>query len=226
MQLPMNRPARRSTAGALRQGVVLAVGASLLVGGCTDEAQKKPAGVSSQELCDGTLDAEARAALGRLSGADRFTELPGMNDAGESNAFSVSRAVDHLHDEPGLRSKCRVYPTDDDSDFPLVEIQFLAALQHPAPLTAAHGGMVPFRVGAYAAVGKNGADLYFACTTTGTGASASGDTPYVKAEMLSPSLGTRDPRDRMVILTSVARAVARAAGCAEEAGLPRTVAQG
>ncbi|MGW5769545.1 hypothetical protein ACWEVY_10410 [Streptomyces longwoodensis] len=182
--------------------------------------------MSSQELCDGTLDTEARAALGRLSGADRLTELPGMNDAGDSNAFSVSRAVGHLHDEPGLRSKCRVYPTDDDSDFPLVEIQFLAAPQHPAPLTAAHGGTVPFRVGAYAAAGKNGADLYFACTTAGTGASAGGDTPYVKAEMLSPSLGTRDPRERMVILTSVARAVARAAGCAEEAGLPRTVAQG
>ncbi|MBV7698093.1 hypothetical protein [Streptomyces sp. TRM70350] len=176
--------------------------------------------MSAQQICDGTLDTNARTALERISGTKRFSELSGKNEASEPKEFSTTRAVKHLHDEPTQRSKCSIYKTSGENDFPIIEIQFLAAKQHPEPLEEATNNLVPFPLGSYAAVGKNGADLYFECTTSGTEESFIGDTPYVKAEMFSPSFGSRDPRDRMVILNSISRAVASKAGCASQADLP------
>lgn len=85
---------------------------------------------------------------------------------------------------------------------------------------------MPFAVGTYAATGTNGADLYFACVTSGTANSFIGNTQYVKGEMTSSSSPLRsdtDARDHMVILNSIARAVAAKAGCASKARLPAKV---
>ncbi|WP_329363675.1 hypothetical protein [Streptomyces sp. NBC_01483] len=201
--------------------------AALFVSGCSGSSgEEQPAGVAARQLCDGTLDAEATAAVERLSGTKQFTELTGTNESGEPNKFSVARAVKHLHDETTRRSRCNIYKASGDNDFPVLQIQFYAAKQHPQPLKEATRNLVPFAVGTYAATGTNGADLYFACTTGGTANSFIGNAQYVKGEMtssFSALRSTSDAREHMVILNSVARAVAAKAGCAAEARLPAKV---
>ncbi|MER6344196.1 hypothetical protein ACWC10_07315 [Streptomyces sp. NPDC001595] len=183
-------------------------------------------GVTARELCDGTLSVDAAGALGRLSGAEAFTELTGTNAAGEPNTFSVTRSVAHLHDETTERSSCAIYEATEGSDQPLLEIDFLAVREHPQPFTEFDGELAPFPVGAYAATGRYGADLYFTCPTTGSGDSLIGDTRFVRGQMYSALHPLRDEataRDHMVILNSVARKVADAAGCAAQARLPAKV---
>lgn len=82
-------------------------------------------------------------------------------------------------------------------------------------------------MGLYAQVGRDGADLFFQCPTRAASEDAYiGDTKYVKAELYSTRAqlhGDSLDKDRMVILNSVSRAVAREAGCAAQAGLPTAV---
>lgn len=223
MRQPLENSAQQKAFVPVRRGVLLVLGITLFALGCIDSSEKEPTGLSAQQLCDGTLAAEARGTLTRISGAKRFTELSGDNEAGEPNEFSTARAIKHLNDETNYRSKCRIYKAGGDNDFPLIEIQFLAAKQHPALLAKPTRQLIPFELGSYAAVGKNGAELYFKCATRQAGTPSTGDTPYIKAEMTSPSFGMNAPRDRMVILNSISRAVANKAGCASEAALPAAV---
>lgn len=210
--------------GRVRHAALIALGSAVLCSGCAASSGggAKPTGVTAERLCDGALDAEAAAALERLFHMRHFTELTGVNGAGESNSFSVSRAVRHLHDDATSRSKCSIYSTKSGDDFPLLQIEFYAAEQHPNPTSKASNRLVTFPVGVYAATGTNGADLFFGCTTkTGTGA-----THFIKGEMFSPSSALesyRSARDHMVVLNSVARRIADEAGCSSEANLPRKV---
>ncbi|POX63715.1 hypothetical protein C3492_08145 [Streptomyces sp. Ru62] len=76
-------------------------------------------------------------------------------------------------------------------------------------------------------MGRDGADLFFQCPTIAASKDAYiGDTKYVKAELSASKAQLRGDsidKDRMVILNSVSREVAREAGCAAQAGLPTAV---
>ncbi|MFI7502944.1 hypothetical protein ACIBVL_31610 [Streptomyces sp. NPDC049687] len=205
----------------------------VVASGCSDnseqsETPRSSSGVAANKVCDGTLDASAAAALQRLSGAERFEELTGTNDAGEPNTFSVSRAVKHLHDNYSAQGTCWVYKTDDDSGRSFLEIRFSAAKSHPSSSAGESGDdTVLYPMGVYARVSGNGADLYFDCPTKATTDDAfTGDTEFVKAEMYAVAAkiqGKDVNKDRITILNSMARAVAEAAGCASTAALPTRV---
>ncbi|MEV5388386.1 hypothetical protein [Streptomyces sp. NPDC052721] len=121
-----------------------------------------------------------------------------------------------------------MYKTGDDSGKPLLEIRFSASQSYPAPSGKdANGSKVRYPLGLYAQVGRDGADLFFQCPTRAVSKDAYiGHTKYVKAELYSSNAqlhGDSVDKDRMVILNSVSREVAREAGCASEADLPAAV---
>ena len=69
------------------------------------------------------------------------------------------------------------------------------------------------------------ANLFFSCASD----SAKGKMKYVKASMFSQGDQLTDDatqKDRMIILTSVSRALAEEVGCTSEAHLPATVPNG
>ncbi|MFD8915849.1 hypothetical protein [Streptomyces sp. NPDC059575] len=174
--------------------------------------------MTAGEVCDGTLDAAAQAALRRLSGVDRFDEPTGTDEAGASRLFSVRYAVRHLHDEYSTRGACWVYRTGVGNDHPLLEIRFSAEEGYPKTTEKQ-----PYRLGVYAGIGRDGANVFFRCPTKAPSAKAVvGDTKYVQADMYSAAgrlRGDHQDTDRMAILGSISRAVAREAGCASGAGL-------
>ncbi|SEE59241.1 hypothetical protein SAMN05216489_07295 [Streptomyces sp. 3213] len=224
---------RRITGPAVRMNALAITAAAVLVGGCSNNADDgdsrgQDTGALAGKVCDGTLDTAASAALRRLAGSDRFDELTGTNEAGEPNSFSLARAVKHLHDEYTKRSACRLYKSGDNSGQSLLEVRFSASSNHPSVSTeASSSDRVSYPLGVYALAGSNGADLFFRCPTKATTDNASvGDTNYVKAEMSAIAVtmrGNSVNKDRMVVLNSMARAIAEAAGCASTAALPTRV---
>ncbi|MFH9403408.1 hypothetical protein ACH4JS_27200 [Streptomyces sp. NPDC017638] len=209
------------------------IAAVLFTGACGGDSEKeapeKPGtAVAASRLCAGAFDAPAAEALRRLAGTDRFDEATGAGKAGEPAAFSLKKAVEHLHDAYRERSACWVYKTGDDSGEPLLEIRFSASPGYPSGTRKDSGTeKVTYPVGRFAQVGPNGADLFFQCSTEAPAGDAYiGDTKYVKAELFSPRghmRGDSIDRDRMVILNSISRRVAQTAGCASEADLPGAV---
>ncbi|MFJ6540991.1 hypothetical protein [Streptomyces sp. NPDC091385] len=196
--------------------------AALLVGGCSNSTDKKKepgTDVTAGRLCDGTLDAPARSALLRLAGTDRFDESAGGNG---SDLFSVRYAVRHLHDEYERQGVCLIYTSGDGSDHPLLDIQFSADESY-AKAADGDSGSGRQSLGVYTRTGRDGVDVFFRCATKApSGQSPVGDTKYVKAEMYSPAgrlRGEHQDADRLAILGSMSRAVAREAGCASGAGL-------
>ncbi|MEV5316561.1 hypothetical protein AB0K92_02600 [Streptomyces sp. NPDC052687] len=217
--------------GKSRIALFIAV-AALLTSGCSggsdsDGRSKAQKGIPAHEICDGTLDPSAAAALKRMSGTNRFEELAGANQAGEPDEFSVSRSVKHLHDDYLKQSECSVYKADDGSVQPLFEVRFSASRYYPSGKAHSSDRKVRYPLGVFAQVGLNGADLFFRCSTKASTKDAHiGDADYVKAEMyasINRLRGDDKARDVMVILNSMARAVAEAAGCASQAGLPTRV---
>ncbi|MET9498193.1 hypothetical protein [Streptomyces sp. NPDC006552] len=201
---------------------------TVLVCGCDGPSAKdQDESVGAGQVCAGTLDASAARALERLSGTNRFEELTGTNEIGEPNAFSVKRAVQHLHATPSSRSSCTVYLADDNSGMPLLDLDLSASQSHPKRTeTNSSRKRLTYPMGVYAAATQTGTQLFFSCTTEAKSADAYvGDTKYVEANMsfIGHARGGDEGRDRMTVLNSVARAVARAAGCATEAALPTTV---
>jgi hypothetical protein len=173
--------------------------------------------LSPSRICDGTLDSSAAAALRRLAGEDRFDELTG------TDKFLVSQTVKHLHDEYAKQGSCNVYRSSDDSGHPLFKIRFSAVQHHPSGPTE-RSLLYPF--GVYARAGEFGTDLYFRCSTKAPNDAYTGDADYVNAAMYAPVdllRGNHINDDRMTILNSVSKAVAKAAGCATEAALPAKV---
>ncbi|MFF7098037.1 hypothetical protein ACFY9A_37485 [Streptomyces rubradiris] len=199
-------------------------------GGDTDKKATREPGtpVVANRVCDGAFDAPAAEALRRLAGTDRFDESAGAGEIGAAAAFSLTKAAQHLHDTYRQRSACWVYKTGDDSGEPLLEIRFSASQGYPSGTREeSDTDEVTYPVGLFAQVGRNGADLFFQCSTKAPAEDAYiGDTKYVKAELFSPSgqmRGDSIDHDRMVILNSISRKLAQAAGCASEADLPATV---
>jgi hypothetical protein len=214
-----------------RLALILAVAAILSSGCSSDFGTERPSddqrGVPAGKICDGTLDASAVTALQRMSGTNRFEELTGTNQAGEPDEFSVNRSVKHLHDEYLKQSECSVYKAGDGSGKPLFEVRFSASERYPSGKGNSSDRKIRYPLGVFAQVRLNGADLFFRCPTKApVKDSHIGDTEYVKAEMYTAVNGLRGndrATDIMVVLNSMARAVAEAAGCASQAGLPSRV---
>ncbi len=194
--------------------------------GCSQDGDKDsahPSGVSAAKVCDATLDKSAAAALERIAGVDTFTELKGTNDTGDPYKFSLALASRHLHGTPSARNKCTVYKADGTSK-PLIDLEFEATDNHPDPAEAAKDDDLDlYPTGLYASTrGNLAANLFFTCATK----SAEGNTRYIKADMYSASDQIKPkatPKDRMEIVNSVSRALARQLGCAGEAKLPSVV---
>ncbi|MEV5309986.1 hypothetical protein [Streptomyces sp. NPDC052610] len=212
-----------------RLALVLAAVAILMSGCSSDSGAERPSseqrGVPAGRICDGTLDTSAVTALQRMSGANRFEELTGTNQAGEPNEFSVNKSVKHLHSKYLKQSICSVYKVGDEK--PLLRVRFSASKYYPSGKEDPSGREVHYPLGVFAQVGINGADLFFRCPTKAPVKDAYiGDTDYVKAEMYTATnrlRGNDKAGDIMVVLNSMARAVAEAAGCASQAGLPTRV---
>ncbi|MFB8270208.1 hypothetical protein ACFC96_26885 [Streptomyces sp. NPDC055955] len=157
-----------------------------------------------------------------------FTELPGTNDSGKPNKFSLKQSAETLHNDMTQRNQCVVFKTGDTTSHPLITVDFSAAKFYPK--TTKSGGGDPkashYRMGVYAvARGTAGASLYFKCPTKNPDAPGQ-STPYVEAELT----GTPDQisakstgRDSMTVLNAVSRAMAKQLGCASQASLPSRV---
>ncbi|MBJ7907523.1 hypothetical protein IF655_29985 [Streptomyces sp. DSM 110735] len=174
--------------------------------------------MTAAKVCDATLDPKAQAALRRLSGVAQFDDAAGTNKAGEPEKFSVRYAVGHLHDTYSRQGVCWVYKSQNTSGDPLLEIRFSAADRYPEGT-----GKNLYGLGVYAKAGPYGALLFFRCATKAEPRQSEvGDAKYVRAEMYSAAnqmRGEHRDDDRMAILGSMSRAVAREAGCASGAGL-------
>ncbi|NED37370.1 hypothetical protein [Streptomyces sp. SID8499] len=216
-----NSSAATARRWALSAGLILLC----LTAGCTSDPDSGQSGVSAEQVCDGSLDKEAAAALRRLSGSDRFKELTGTNDAGEPNKFSLGRAAQHLHDATAERSRCTVYKATDKSGIPLIQIDFKAADSYPRrqDTQGQEPRKVYYDLGVYASTaGEYSTTLYFRCRTTSRGKSAD----YVDAGISSVSgklKGNSKSADRMTVLNAVSRRLAAELNCSASAGLPARI---
>ncbi|CAL9464687.1 hypothetical protein SUDANB105_02698 [Streptomyces sp. enrichment culture] len=220
----------------LLRSALLCAAAAVLAGGCsgdtgTSDAEKGKTGIPVTKICDGTLDAAAGDALQRLAGQGGVEESTGVNREGRPNKFSVSRSVEHLHDEYVQQSVCRVYRVGDNSGKPLLEVRFTASEYYlSGEEDSGSDRKIRYPLGLFARTSVNGAKLFFRCPTKAPSKDAFiGDTEYVKGELWAatiPLRGSDDARDAMTVLNSMSRAVAETAGCAEQADLPSRVPDG
>ncbi|WP_328755009.1 hypothetical protein OHA28_29505 [Streptomyces sp. NBC_00269] len=204
--------------------------ATLGLASCSDGdgGKKAEPSLTASHVCASTLDASAAAALERMGDTEAFTELPGTNDSGKPNKFSLKRAADTLHKDMTQRNQCVVFKSGDTTGHPLISVDFSAVKHHPSTTTGDSEGSDPsrYRMGVYAAThGTTGASLYFKCSTQNPDESAQ-STPYVEAELvgLPDQLSAKSTgRDRMAVLNAVSRAMAKELGCASQASLPYQV---
>lgn len=223
-----NRKAMRKMGHWAVCGVLLVAGLTACGEGGTGSADK-PAVRPASRICDGTLKGAGGTALRKIGGTDEYWESEGSDENGDPYKFSVKATAKKLRE--GTRGGgCRIYLGDRDSDFPLIDIGFVASAVSPDPAQPAGSGDDPDKIiyplGSYAAVGKDeGALLYFTCPSAKS-RKAGG---FVKAEMYLAE-GMADPtgtaEDRMAVLNAVARGLAEELGCATEADLPTTVPAG
>ncbi|MFY4718555.1 hypothetical protein [Streptomyces sp. LaBMicrA B280] len=195
--------------------------------GTSDHGTVEPE-LTAAQVCGSTLDSSAAAALRRVAGTDRFHELPGTDEAGQPNKFSLKLAAGSLHDDASKRNQCYVTKAEDKTGYPLIQVEFSAEKYHPkADMTSGGGatGKTPYPIGVYAETHeRSSATIYFACPTRAPGKDASPTpTPYVRGYLfanspkISPNTGEED---LMVILNPVARAMAKQLGCLSQANLP------
>ncbi|WP_406453826.1 hypothetical protein OH768_14905 [Streptomyces sp. NBC_01622] len=215
---------------SVRTGAVILLATTILSGlaGCSSSGNKSPAGVAAGRVCDSSLDAKAAASLDRISGVSTYDELPGKNDFGEPNKFSLARATAHLGTTLSQRTKCTGYRASDDSGYPLLDITFrrTSYYTNKSNLSRYERSYHTFYpIGLYADTGKrDSASLYFSCPAKQKNA-----PKYVTARMYTASdqLAVSDTsKARMTILNSAARSMARALGCSSESGLPANVPSG
>ncbi|MFI1187737.1 hypothetical protein [Streptomyces californicus] len=202
---------------------------SLLFGmtaACTGDGSEEEPTLSSSQVCDSTLSPSSAKSLERLASTDRFTELTGTNDLGDSEKFSLKVAAKRLYRRPTERNACWIYKAGDNKGIPFLIIEFEPAAGHPSPeeqVRKANSDRLVYPLGSYAEINGNiGTNLYFACSTKGP----EGASPYVWAGMFSSSgqlAPGSAPEHRMAILNDVARAMAEQLGCADEAALPARI---
>ncbi|WP_327269394.1 hypothetical protein OG233_19845 [Streptomyces sp. NBC_01218] len=209
-------------------GVLLVAGFTACGEGAGGPADK-PAVRPASQMCDDTLRGAGGAALRKIGGTDEYWESEGSGRNGDPYEFSLRATAKRLREGiPG--GDCRIYLGDRDSDFPLIDIHFVATAVSPVPAKPAGSGddygRIIYPVGSYAAVGKNeGAMLYFACPTAKF-RKAGG---FVKAEMYLDEGMARPSstaRDRIAVLNAVSRGLAEELGCGAEAKLPAAVPEG
>ncbi|MFS4094056.1 hypothetical protein [Streptomyces sp. AF1A] len=164
-----------------------------------------------------------------MGGTDKFSELPGTDDAGHSNKFSLKRAASTLHDDVTERNQCDVFIAGDKTGHSLIEVDFSAAKDRPKTEGSSGGepaGITFYPIGLYAKTNaRTSAILYFKCPTRAAG--GGGElTPYVRGylygapDQMSPKA---TGRDLMVVLNSLSRGMARQLGCTSQAALPAQV---
>jgi hypothetical protein len=214
------------TLTALRSATCAAVlifGASACSGG--DDGEEATSLTASQ-VCASTLDSSAAAALQRIGGTEKFTELPGTNDSGEPNKFSLKRAASTIHQDKTRRNQCFVFKAEDESGQPLILVDFSATKYDPtedAPATDAGSGQTIYPFGVHAQTNDNSsALLYFECSTRGSGTA----TPHIRASLTSAPgqiAAKTTGRDLMIVLNAISRGMAKQLGCVSQAALPSEV---
>ncbi|MGW6360344.1 hypothetical protein ACWFR5_35575 [Streptomyces sp. NPDC055092] len=204
--------------------------AALALVSCSDGEGGKKAepSLAASQVCASTLDASAAAALMHMGGTEKFTELPGTNDSGKPNKFSLKQATDTLHTDRTQRNQCVVFKAGDTTGHPLISVDFSAVKHHPSTTTGDREGsdLSGYRMGVYATThGTTGASLYFKCSTRNPDEPGK-STPYVEAELvgLPNQLSAKSTEhERMTVLNAVSRAMAKQLGCASQASLPYQV---
>ncbi|MGW2642230.1 hypothetical protein [Streptomyces sp. NPDC001348] len=209
----------RSTAGA----AVLLLGISACSGG--DGAQEV-ATLPASQVCASTLDSSAAAALERIGGTAKFTELPGTDDSGKPNKFSLKHAASTIHEDQTLRNQCVVFKAGDKTGHPLISVDFSADNHVPSKHTSAasdESGQAFYSLGAYAKTNRSiSALLYFECSTKNSQKS----TSHIRASLTSAPgqvAAKATGQDLMTVLNAVSRGMAQQLGCASEAALPSRV---
>ncbi|WP_328308881.1 hypothetical protein OG432_07225 [Streptomyces sp. NBC_00442] len=215
---------RRSRAAMLAMALAIVVCC-----GCSDNSEPEPKSTPAPDLCAGTLDTAAVAALRRLADTDQFIEDSGGGKHGQPRLFSLPWTAAHLHD-PGIRlAECGIDKAKHDGTYWGLNLDFTAASAVPTrdqiandfPV-ARYGRLTYFPTGETAYVqGDSIATLYFACRTRGNDR----ETPYVRAGSITNGHleGDSKAKDHMAIVSSVSRRLAAELGCADEANLPTTV---
>ncbi|MEU1179641.1 hypothetical protein ABZ464_18660 [Streptomyces sp. NPDC005820] len=190
-----------------------------------NDSAEEPSLTASQ-VCDSTLDSSASTALQRVGNVAKFTELPGTNDSGEPNTFSLKRSASTIHEDQTQRNQCVVFKAGDKTGHPLIAVDFSAEKYATTPDPSAEDDdSALYSMGVYAkSNGNSSAILYFKCPTQGT-EEPKNSTPYIKASLTSAgqlSIKTTG-RDLMAILNAVSRGLAKQLGCTSEAALPAQV---
>ncbi|MFG2385775.1 hypothetical protein [Streptomyces avermitilis] len=194
---------------------------------CSDgNGNKKERNLTAGEVCDSTLDSSAIAGLQRIGNTQKFTELPGTDDSGEPNKFSLKRAASTIHEEMTQRNHCVVYKAGDTTGHPLIDVDFSAARYHPnskKPAADSSAELTIYPIGVYAVThGSASASLYFKCPTK----DSEGTKPYIQASVHGSAdqvSAKATGKHSMDILNSVSRSMAKQLGCASQANLPTSV---
>ncbi|MFC9283649.1 hypothetical protein [Streptomyces collinus] len=164
-----------------------------------------------------------------MGDTDEFSELPGVDDAGHPNKFSLERAAGTLHDDVTERNQCDVFRSGDKTGHSLIEVDFSAVKDRPHERGSSGGksaGATFYPIGLYAKTNaRTSATLFFTCPTRAAG-EAGHSAPYVRGylygapDQMSPKA---TGRDLMVVLNSLSRGMAKQLGCASQAALPAQV---
>lgn len=196
------------------------------VSGCggVNDTNEEPRLTASQ-VCDSTLDSSASVALKRMGSTEEFTELPGTNDSGEPNAFSLKRASKTIHEKKTRRNQCVVFKAGEKNGRPLIDVDFSAEEHAPTPDPAAgdrNSEQAFYSMGVYAhSNGISSATLYFKCSTQETNS-----TPYIRASLTSApgQISAKSTgRDLITTLNAISRAMTKQLDCMSEASLPNQV---
>lgn len=155
----------------------------------------------------------------------KFTELPGNDDSGQPNKFSLKHAASTIHENKTQRNQCTIFKAGDESGHPLIDVDFSAATYAPGKETSdedKNSGNTVYPIGVYARTdGTSSALLYFKCRTEAPG-KASSSIPYIRASLSSTPgqmSSKATSRDLMTVLNSLSGAMARQLGCSAQAAL-------
>ncbi len=216
------RTVSRSVLGA----IVVALGISACDGGDkgTDEVE-----LTASQVCASAFDTSAAKALQRIGDTTKFAEMPGSDDSGKPNKFSLKYSASTVHKDQTQRNQCVVFKAGDKSGHPLIDIDFSASKYASKTNTSGSSGESEntfYSIGVYAQTGgTSSALLYFKCPTQDP-AKASDATPYIRASLTSTPgqiSAKATGRDLMTVLNSLSGAMAKQLDCASQAALPSKV---
>ncbi|QKV93276.1 hypothetical protein HUT19_17160 [Streptomyces sp. NA02950] len=200
----------------------MALCAALTLTSCTGEGKgpeekERTDSVPVAKLCASSLDVGARQALDVLSRDNTFKNL-------QESTFRKAASLISREKKMVYEPLCRVYSPNSSVAFPLFQVKFVkydTPREWPDRLSP-EGNY--YRVGAYGASSRLGAEITFRCTG---GIRQKGGSPFVVGDLLmSPTEahadlpGAKKGQAGMAILMSVTRVMAEELGCLKEAGIP------